>query len=1097
MIMKRLFAFIGLLMSVLALAQNPEVESRLKMRYPLVQYHQECGGWYFLSYNSAGQPMYGFADSRGNVVASDASKYKIHPGYIELYLLDMQQKLVHDQWEVDMRIYNINYNEYQRVEKAYEAEVRAFKAKVEAAESEARIRWKRAQAAAKAQAERETQELQRQAANASGGGILGALVGMAVGGVSKTVAAATVPYEPFREAVLSERGLTVEPSKPYNPKPEKPVEPADGYYWKSFSLRQPCKYDEVDFEAIAESGNFANVRYDGKWGLVDATMKEVIPCNNSGKVLMQKYSDGLFLVRKNSGYGVIDKNGKYVIPATYNSLDRNGSRFKARTSEGYGLITDKGKVIMPCQFDDITPSNNYWLCQKDGKWGVYTSDFDELYPCQYQSESLVQNKGKLILYTKDKGLWGAVEFLTGVELFPNNYASIDFVDLGQTGSYYKVKSGSGNGLYTDKGIMVIPCEYSRIEARKVGTVQMFEVQRSNTKGLFETNGVMVLPPDRYSGYEHHGGFYKVSAIDGRYGVCDLYGTELIPCEYSFLDYEPGLRGFIARKGTMMGVVSMTGEEMFPFVPASSMSWSSSAPEVLQVNNGSIKGYGAVDFKGRVVVPMKNKREKMAKKIFSVKKKDPMIAGYSKQSVERLAASSSQKVVNEERTKIERDRFSFFAQNYVGRIIGEWQKKGEFEKMDVWRKRVNNNTLNQRVFALTKEAQEQYIADYEKTLPADHPFIVGSYDPDNETYRIKTSYSDQDILVHVKPDDALEFKTSFASLLKKPRFFVENDKVGLAEYTFTMPGGRKYVYNNEASLTYSIADVKYDLDAIEIDKGASNVGHKRGKQTISTRTFTMGTSDVDIDIPVTGKKRENTFAVIIANENYDNEKKVDYAYNDGQVFKDYCQKTLGIPAENIHFRPDATLNNMKFDVNWLKGVTKTHPDAQVLFYYAGHGMPDEATRESYLLPIDGYSTESSTGYKLSELYAALGSMPASNVLVFLDACFSGADRSDQVMSNVRGVRIAPRVDRPKGNMVIFTATSSKQTAHPYVEQSHGLFTYYMLKWLQENPDNIVLGNWFNYIRTKVAQKASVVNSKEQTPTAISSSTMTESWKTVTL
>ena len=76
MIMKRLFAFIGLLMSVLALAQNPEVESRLKMRYPLVQYHQECGGWYFLSYNSVGQPMYGFARC-----CCTAGKNKMHSGF--------------------------------------------------------------------------------------------------------------------------------------------------------------------------------------------------------------------------------------------------------------------------------------------------------------------------------------------------------------------------------------------------------------------------------------------------------------------------------------------------------------------------------------------------------------------------------------------------------------------------------------------------------------------------------------------------------------------------------------------------------------------------------------------------------------------------------------------------------------------------------------------------------------------------------------------------------------------------------------------------------------------------------------------------------
>ena len=189
--------------------------------------------------------------------------------------------------------------------------------------------------------------------------------------------------------------------------------------------------------------------------------------------------------------------------------------------------------------------------------------------------------------------------------------------------------------------------------------------------------------------------------------------------------------------------------------------------------------------------------------------------------------------------------------------------------------------------------------------------------------------------------------------------------------------------------------------------------------------------------------------------------------------------------------------MKFELNWLKAVSKTHPEAQIIFYYAGHGMPDEATRESYLLPIDGYSTVSTTGFKLSELYSSLSELPANNVLVMLDACFSGADRSDNVMANVRGVRIAPRVDKPRGNVVVFSATSNQQTALPYQDQSHGLFTYFLLKYLQNNPTDVTLGGWFDFVKTNVAQKASAINSKEQTPTAIVSTSLLDRWKGITL
>lgn len=1094
-----LLAIIIFASSAICKAQNADVESALKQKYPLVQYHKECGGWYFLSYNTGGSPKYGFADANGNVIVSEASQYKLYPGYISCRLLDLAQKSLHDQWKVDCKIYQEQYLEYQKVEAKYKADVEAFNAKVEAAKAEAERRWQRARQIAIDKAKAEAERLQSQT---SGGGILGAVLGGLAGGVSIAAAANSVKYEPFLNQVLGERDLLVEPAKPYNPCPKKPVEPADGYYWKSFSLRQPCAYEYIDFAQIEERGKFADVKREGKWGLVDAEMNEILPCVNYKKVLGSTYSDGLVLVLHQGLYGVLDKNARFVIPAAYKSLSRSGSRFTAETSSGFGLLSDKGVEIIPCRYKVVKNSHNYWLCKDGEYWGVFSSDYDELYPCQFQDVKLEEVSGRLVIHNKNKGLWGVLDFNTGRELLCNNYSSITNVNLGLSGSFYKVGRANSYGLYTDNGVMVIPCEYSNIKSVDIkvyqGTKPMIEVERDGTKGLYEPNGVVVIPAGRYDSYTKYARYYKVSR-NSLYGICDLYGNELVPCEYSSLTFSSKLSGFIASKGNKRGVVTMMGRELFPFVDAKKLKIFAKDTTCLLVSNGTEKGYGAIDYSGRLVVPMKNKSDKtdkIAKKIGSLKKKDATIATSHSEKMGILRADNKDRIILQYRSSYERSKFSFFAKNYVERNINEWQKKGEFEKIDDWRKRVNKNTLNQRVFALTKEAQDIYVNDYNRIKPSDNPYIVGDYDPDHETYRIHTEYSKNDILVHVPSKDALEFKSSFAELNKEPKFFIDNDAISLAEYSFVLPNGLKYKYSNEASLTYSIANVKYDLDAIEIDKNVSS-GRKRGKQTISTSTFTMGKSDIDINIPTTEVSRDNTFAVIIANENYDNEKMVQFAYNDGQVFRDYCRKTLGLPEDNVHFRPDATLNNIKFEINWLKTVAKAHPNAQIIFYYAGHGMPDESTRESYLLPIDGYSTVASTGFKMSELYASLGSLPAKNVLVLLDACFSGADRNDDVLTSVRGVKIAPRIDKPRGNMIVFSATSNKQTALPYTEQSHGLFTYFILKWLQTNPTKTSFGAWFDYVKKNVAQKASVKNSKEQTPTTMISTSLAESWRNLSL
>ncbi len=1091
-ILSIIFLYISILLSIsVSNAQNPNVENNLKQKYALVQYHPECGGWYFLSYNVNGTPMYGFADAKGNVVISGASQYKLYPGYISCYLLDLSKKSLHDQWRIDVKQYEKKYTEYLKVEAAHKANIAAFNAKVKAAKQEANRRWERAKQLAIKKAQYEAQRLQSQASGSTWGAILGGIAG----GISVASAANSVKYEPFLNEVLGERDLLVKPSKPYNPCPKKPKEPANGYYWKSFPLRQPCPYEYIDFKQIQERGGVADVQNEGKWGLVDSEMNEIIPCVNYSRVRSANYPNGSTLIKHKNLYGVIGKNAKHIIPTVYISLNWDEGCFIAKTGTGYGVLSDEGKEIIPCKYKEIYKKYGYWLCCNRDSWGVFSKDYDELYPCQFQDIKLEKVGDKLIIYNKNKGLWGALEFNTGKELLGNNYSSISSMDLGKLGTFYKVCRNGFWGLYSDNGMMVIPCEFSNIRSTTIHAKQMIEVEHNGTKGLYESNGVVIIQPGRYNSYKRYIGYYEVCK-DSKYGICDLYGNELVSCKYSSLSYNPKLSAFMATKDGKQGIVSYMGRELFPFVEAKNLKFLSSESMYLLVSNGSEKGYGAIDYEGRLIVPMKNKQDKIEQKIIKIKKKDPSITTNYSQKLELLQADKKDGIKLRINSKKERETFSFFAKNYVERNINEWQKKGEFEKSDEWKKRVNKNTLNQRVFALTKEAQDVYIKNYDRIKRVDKPYIVGDYDPDHETYRIHTNYSKNDILVQVPSKDALEFKTYFTKLNKEPKFFIDNDAISLAEYSFSLPNGFKYKYNNEASLTYSIADVKYDLDAIEIDKSFSG-GKRKGKQIISTSTFTIGKSDIDINIPTTENVRNNIFAVIIANENYDNERIVQYAYNDGQVFRDYCKKTLGLPDENIHFRPDATLNHMKYELGWLKMVSKTHPNSQIIFYYAGHGMPDDTTRESYLLPIDGYSTISSTGFKLSELYTSLGDMPANNVLVMLDACFSGADRSDNVMANTRGVRIAPRIDRPQGNMIVFSATSNKQTALPYQEQSHGLFTYFLLKFLQNNPTKTAYGPWFEYVKTHVSQKASVINSKEQIPTTIISTSLSGNWKNLSL
>ena len=177
-------------------------------------------------------------------------------------------------------------------------------------------------------------------------------------------------------------------------------------------------------------------------------------------------------------------------------------------------------------------------------------------------------------------------------------------------------------------------------------------------------------------------------------------------------------------------------------------------------------------------------------------------------------------------------------------------------------------------------------------------------------------------------------------------------------------------------------------------------------------------DVDTYVAVTDEEDPNTFAVIISNEHYKHEAAVPFALNDGAIFKRYLMKTLGVPEQNIKYVPDASLNDMNYNLSWLEKVINVKQK-------------------------EAYSTEPSSGLSTEVLYKRLGAMPASQTLVFLDACFSGSKREGDMMKAARGVAIKAKSAPVSGNMVVFSAAQGNETAYPLKSKEHGLFTYFLL------------------------------------------------------
>ena len=258
-----------------------------------------------------------------------------------------------------------------------------------------------------------------------------------------------------------------------------------------------------------------------------------------------------------------------------------------------------------------------------------------------------------------------------------------------------------------------------------------------------------------------------------------------------------------------------------------------------------------------------------------------------------------------------------------------------------------------------------------------------------------------------------------------------------------------------------------------------------------------TSEIDSLIPMASVIRNNTYALVIGNQNYRFAPGVPYAIHDARVFREYCEKTLGIPVENIHLVEDGTKAMIsEEEFQWLKGI-KNRGMKKLIVYYAGHGVPDiHDSNKAYLLPTDIRGTKPSNGIALNDFYARIGDLDFSQTSIFLDACFSGINRNNEsVNEGLRGTEIAAEEGTlTNGKLVVFSAAQGNETAQGCKEEGHGLFTYYLIKEIRDNYGLLSFGELADNIKNNVSRKALTMKlQKPQTPTTNVTENLADNWK----
>lgn len=281
-------------------------------------------------------------------------------------------------------------------------------------------------------------------------------------------------------------------------------------------------------------------------------------------------------------------------------------------------------------------------------------------------------------------------------------------------------------------------------------------------------------------------------------------------------------------------------------------------------------------------------------------------------------------------------------------------------------------------------------------------------------------------------------------------------------------------------------------------GVANIRHIAGSRRMSSLTAKRApapapslaspapaaaarvSSDLDV-LPAAAAVSPRRHALVIGIERY-REKlpAADFAAGDAKLAAEYFKRVLGVPEANLALLVDeraAKSDFEKYFERWLPN--RVEAGDEVFVYFSGHGSPNPARGDAYLVPYDGDPTYiDQTGYALDRLYAQLAKLPAKSVTVVMDSCFSGAGGRSVLAKGARPLVTVAVDGALPAKLTVLSASAGDQISNSYQEKGHGLFTYFLLKGLKERgPD---LKSVFEYLEPEVARTARRELNSDQDP-----------------
>ena len=198
--------------------------------------------------------------------------------------------------------------------------------------------------------------------------------------------------------------------------------------------------------------NVLRIKKNGKYGLIDLNGKELLPAEYDEITVLEGIENSL-IIKKDGKVGLVNDTGSVIIDANYKGIKGLGDTYKdgyiTIDEQGrYGLISATKKQILENKYDEIlqVPLKEYYAIKENGKQKLINSNGEALIDSGFDEIKSTTTNG--IIFVKDN-LYGEMN-TSGEVTIKADYQELKEVKeqiyIAKQNNKYGIIDGLGNGL---------------------------------------------------------------------------------------------------------------------------------------------------------------------------------------------------------------------------------------------------------------------------------------------------------------------------------------------------------------------------------------------------------------------------------------------------------------------------------------------------------------------------------------------------------------------------------------------------------------------------------------------------------------------------